>query len=130
MASADDTGATVARVDNGQFFSPTDWTHVALVYAGFAKQLQLYVNGELEEVGCADGDGVGDPACTDRVSWAEDVLSFKATSPLHLGRAMTGAYWPGSVSDVWAFQGTLTEAQIRLLAVGQPGMATEVPGVD
>ncbi|MFE9311371.1 LamG-like jellyroll fold domain-containing protein [Streptomyces sp. NPDC006706] len=134
VASADSTGATVVQVDNGQFFSPTDWTHLALVYDGFTKQLQLYVNGELEEVGCADGDGTADgSACTDRVSWADDALSFPATRPLQLGRALTGpstwgAYWPGSVSDVWAFQGTLTEAQVRQLATGQFGMATEVPG--
>ncbi|MGW7169767.1 LamG domain-containing protein [Streptomyces sp. NPDC054884] len=137
-AGTDATGATVAQVDNGQFFSPTDWTHLALVYDGFSKQLSLYVNGELEEVACADADGDGasdETACTDRFSWAEDVLSFKASQPMQLGRARTGTntwgeYWPGAVSDVWAFQGTLTDAQVALLAVGQPGMATEVPGSD
>ncbi|MEU7385006.1 LamG domain-containing protein [Streptomyces sp. NPDC042207] len=135
VASADGTGATVTQVDNGQFLRPTRWTHLALVYDGFTKQLQLYVNGQLEEVGCADTDDTSGASCEDRVSWADDVLSFKATGPMQLGRAMTGpktwgAYWPGSVSDVWAFQGTLTEAQVMQLAAGQPGMATEVPGAN
>ncbi|MFG3160469.1 LamG-like jellyroll fold domain-containing protein [Streptomyces sp. NPDC048232] len=135
MAASDTSNAAVTDVDNGQFFAPTDWTHLALVYDGFAKQLSLYVNGELEEVACADADGDGDaddPSCTGRLSFAEDVLSFKATQPMQLGRSQIGTsagdeYWPGTVSDLWTFQGTLTEAQIRLLAVGNPGMPTEVP---
>ncbi|WP_190194404.1 LamG-like jellyroll fold domain-containing protein [Streptomyces minutiscleroticus] len=135
MAAEDSTASTIAQVDNGQFFGPTDWTHLAVVYDGFAKQLSLYVNGELEEVACADADGDGtadDAVCTDRISWATDVLSFKTIQPLQLGRAKTeagtwGEYWPGAVSDVWAFQGALTDAQIAYLAVGQPGMDTDVP---
>ncbi|MFE9921101.1 LamG-like jellyroll fold domain-containing protein [Streptomyces sp. NPDC005774] len=138
MASADTTDATVAQADNGWFFSPTDWTHLALVYDGFAKHLSLYVNGELEEVACTDADGDGeadDTACTDRFSWADDVLAFKSAQPLQLGRAKTGAgtwgdYWPGAVSDVWAFQGALTGDQVRALAVGMPGLPTAVPDGD
>ncbi len=136
MASNDTTAATVVQVDNGQFFSPTDWTHLAVVYDGFTKQLSLYVNGELEEFACADDDGNGDAddtTCADRLSWADDVLTFKATQPLQLGRARTGTsswgeYWPGAVSDVWTFQGALTGSQIAQLAVGQPGTDTDVPG--
>ncbi|WP_225827042.1 LamG-like jellyroll fold domain-containing protein [Streptomyces naphthomycinicus] len=135
-AAADTSSATVTQVDNSQFFSPTEWTHLALVYDGFSKHLTLYVNGEPEVVACKDNDGDGDaddPACTDKFSWADDVLTFKAAQPMQLGRAKTGAstwgeYWPGAVSDVWAFQGALTDAQIELLAIGQPGMATDVPG--
>lgn len=138
MAMADTSGAAVTQVDNGQFFSPTEWTHLALVYDGFAKHLSLYVNGELEEFACADVDGDGDsdnPACTDRFSWADDVLTFKSAQPMQLGRAKTGTstwgdYWPGAVSDAWAFQGVLTGDQVRQLAVGMPGMPTEVPGGD
>lgn len=137
-APADTSDAAVTQVDNGQFFSPTEWTHLALVYDGFAKHLSLYVNGELEEVACADADSDGesdDSACTDRLSWAEDVLTFKSAQPMQLGRVKTGTstgddYWPGSVSDVWAFQGALTNDQVRQLAVGMPGMPTEVPGGD
>ncbi|MEV6938528.1 hypothetical protein AB0N19_29940 [Streptomyces sp. NPDC051132] len=54
---------------------------------------------------------------------------------MQLGRAKTGAstwgeYWPGAVSDVWAFQGALTDAQVELLAVGEPDLPTDVPGSD
>ncbi|WP_437115673.1 LamG-like jellyroll fold domain-containing protein [Streptomyces griseoviridis] len=135
LAAEDTATAAVTRVDNGQFNGPTDWTHLALVYDGFAKQLSLYVNGELEQLACADNDGNGesdDTACTDRLSWAEDVLTFKAAQPLQLGRARTGSatwgeYWPGVVSDVWAFQGVVTPDQVARLAVGWPGLPTEVP---
>ncbi|MFJ6570662.1 LamG-like jellyroll fold domain-containing protein [Streptomyces sp. NPDC091292] len=137
MAGADSANATVRQVENGQFYSAAEWTHLALVYDGFAKQLSLYVNGELEEVACADADGDGesdDTACTDRLSWADDVLAFKAPGSMVLGRARTdgtwGEYWPGAVSDVWAFQGALTAAQVAELAVGRPGMATDVPSGD
>ncbi|WP_307787392.1 LamG-like jellyroll fold domain-containing protein [Streptomyces musisoli] len=138
MAAADADNATVAQVDNSQFYWPTDWTHLALVYDGFSKHLTLYVNGEQEEVACKDNDGDGaadDPACTDKFSWADDVLAFKAAQPMQLGRAKTGTntgseYWPGAIADVWAFQGALSDEQIRSVAVGQPGMATEVPGVN
>ncbi|MFE7134433.1 LamG-like jellyroll fold domain-containing protein [Streptomyces sp. NPDC057638] len=136
-ASGDSTGSPVSGVDNGQFFSPTDWTHLALVYDGFAKELQLYVNGELEEVACADTDGDGQPDipnCSDRLSWTEDVHTYRATQPLQLGRSRAGTtgsqYWSGALSDVWAFQGTLTEAQVSLLSAGAPGLPTEVPGSD
>lgn len=136
MASTDTRGAAVRSVDHGGFFSSTEWTHVALVYDGSAKHLSLYVNGELEEVRCADDDGDGvqdDPSCTGRVSWADDVESFKSAQPMQLGRAKTGLhtwgqYWPGTVSDVWAFQGTLSSSQIARLSVGMPGVPTEVPG--
>ncbi|MFI1869745.1 LamG domain-containing protein [Streptomyces jumonjinensis] len=136
-ADRDATTASPVQVDNSQFHSVVDtWTHLALVYDGFAKQLSLYVNGELEEVACNDTDGDGTPdeaGCTERASWSEDVLTFRATQPLQVGRGKTGItawgdYWPGALSDVWAFQGTLTDAQVAQLAVGMPGMPTEVPG--
>ncbi len=138
MASADSADVTVDHIDNGQFFSPTEWTHLALVYDGFAKHLSLYVNGQLEEVACTDDDGDGesdDTACEDRLSWADDVLSFKSAQPMQLGRAQSGSntwgdYWPGAVSDVWAFQGALTETQVQHLAEGLPGAPTEVPDGD
>ncbi|MEV7087133.1 LamG-like jellyroll fold domain-containing protein [Streptomyces sp. NPDC093085] len=132
MADQDASSAVSTEVENGQFYGPTDWTHLAVVYDGFTKELRLYVNGELEEVACSDEDGSGETSgCADRVSWADDVLSFKANQPLQMGRLKNGSawgeFWPGALSDVWAFQGTLTDAQISQLAVGAPGMATEVP---
>ncbi|MFI1018162.1 LamG-like jellyroll fold domain-containing protein [Streptomyces sp. NPDC020965] len=135
-ADKDASSASVTQVENGMFFGPTEWTHLALVYDGFDKQLSLYVNGELEEISCtdADGDGVADSAeCAERTSWSEDVLTFSAVQSLRVGCVKTGAtcggFWPGVVSDLWAFQGTLSEAQIAKLAVGQRGMPTEVPGM-
>lgn len=138
MASEDTSDAAVTQVGNSQFFTPTEWTHLAVVYDGFAKQLSLYVNGELQEDACEDADGDGEPedtTCADAFSWADDALSFKASQPMQLGRARTGTsswgeYWPGAVSDAWAFQGALTKAQIDRLALGLPGEATDIPGAD
>ncbi|MFG2279786.1 LamG-like jellyroll fold domain-containing protein [Streptomyces asoensis] len=133
-ADADSDSAAVADIGNGMFYSPTDWNHVALVYDGFAKELRLYVNGELQETACADADDDGvqdDTGCTDIVSWSDDVLTFKAAKTLQLGRdtsgTTSGQYFPGSLSDVWVFQGALTETQIDHLALGMPGEATAVP---
>ncbi|MFF4162162.1 LamG-like jellyroll fold domain-containing protein [Streptomyces sp. NPDC001741] len=129
-----DTGnAESAEVENGRFYGPEDWTHLALVYDGFARELRLYVNGELEEVACQDADEDGVPdvtGCTDRVSHSENVVTFKATQSLQIGRDRGGAYFPGAVSDVWTFQGALDDTQIQHLATGQPGTATTVPGDD
>ncbi|GAA3867431.1 LamG domain-containing protein [Streptomyces lacrimifluminis] len=132
-AEADKTGAASADVENGQFYGPKDWTHLALVYDGFAHEMRLYVNGKLEEVACKDTDEDGEPdvaGCTDQVSSAENVLTFKAVQSLQLGRDRAGRYWPGSVSDVWTFQGALNDTQIGHLATGQPGADTTVPGND
>ncbi|MFD3735615.1 LamG-like jellyroll fold domain-containing protein [Streptomyces sp. NPDC058632] len=130
-SGADSTAAESAQVENGRFFGPEEWTHLALVYDGFARELRLYVNGELEEVACTDADDDGVPdvtGCTERVSYAENVVTFKAVQSLQLGRDRGGAYFPGSVSDVWTFQGTLDDLQIEHLAVGMPGTGTTLPG--
>jgi hypothetical protein len=136
-ADSDSDSAAVADIGNGMFYSPTDWNHVALVYDGFSKEVRLYVNGELQETACADADDDGvqdDPSCTDTVSWSDDVLTYKAAKTLQLGRDTTGTtsgqYFPGSLSDVWVFQGALTETQIDHLAVGMPGVDTAVPSGD
>ncbi|WP_319335344.1 LamG domain-containing protein [Streptomyces sp. NY05-11A] len=137
-ADADSSTATATQVENGQFYNVQDWTHLALVYDGFARDLRLYVNGELQDVACADADENGEPdvtGCTDIDSSAENVVTFKAAQNLQLGRVKTGAttwgeYFPGTVSDLWTFQGALSDAQISRLAVGMPGVATAVPGDD
>ncbi|WP_405895231.1 DNRLRE domain-containing protein [Streptomyces sp. NBC_00104] len=134
-AATDTTGAVVTSVDHAQFSRADDWTHLALVYDGLTKELTLYVNGEPESAPCEDADGDGEqdvPTCTDAFSSAENVQLFKSTQPLYLGAAKTGTttvggHWPGAVSDAWVFQGPLSEAQIGMLALGQPGMATDVP---
>jgi hypothetical protein len=136
-ADADTTTATATQVENGQFFSVQDWTHVALVYDGFARDLSLYVNGELQDVACVDADEDGEPdvtGCTDVDSSGEDIVTFRAVQNLQLGRARTGSTWgeyfPGTVSDLWTFQGALTDTQISHLAVGMPGVETAVPSGD
>ncbi|MDX3248519.1 LamG-like jellyroll fold domain-containing protein [Streptomyces sp. ME18-1-4] len=133
-ADSDSDSAAVADIGNGMFYSPTDWNHLALVYDGFSKEVRLYVNGELQETACADADDDGvqdDASCTDTVSWSDDVLTYKAAKTLQLGRDTTGTasgqYFPGSLSDVWVFQGALTEKQIDHLALGTPGAETVVP---
>ncbi|XLE02099.1 LamG domain-containing protein [Streptomyces sp. 184] len=134
LPGADSDAAGVVRVKNEQFWDVRDWNHLALVYDGLSKEARLYVNGELEEVACADDDGNGeadDPACTDRLSWAQDVLTFRAGESMQIGRSKTagtwGEYWPGAVDDVWVFQGDLTAGQIAHLALGWPDVVTDVP---
>jgi hypothetical protein len=130
-SDADSSDAESTQVQNGRFYSPEEATHLALVYDGFARELRLYVNGELETVGCQDTDDDGtpdNPDCADDVSDAENVVTFKAVQSLQLGRDRGGAYFPGSLSDVWAFQGALEEAQIQFLETYQAGQETAVPG--
>ncbi|MBQ1090289.1 LamG domain-containing protein [Streptomyces sp. B93] len=135
VVDKDTADASLSRVENRQFYGLEEWNHVALVYDGFAAELRLYVNGELEQVACPDTDGDGEPdnaVCGDQTSRAENVLTFKAARSLEIGRATAGTsgtdYWSGALSDVWTFQGALTEAQIGDLARGVAGMDTVVPG--
>ncbi|MEU3348969.1 LamG-like jellyroll fold domain-containing protein [Streptomyces sp. NPDC006700] len=124
----DDTGATVVRVKNSEFYDVRDWNHLAVVYDGFARQARLYVNGTLQEVSCDDAED-----CVGRRSWAENTLAFKATESFQVGRAKTdgawGEYFPGLIDDVWAFQGALSDEQVQKLAVSWFGLPTEVPGL-
>jgi hypothetical protein len=136
MADTDDLAqpVTVVQVNHGEFSDARSWNHLALVYDGFSKQARLYVNGNLSEVACRDDDGNGEAdvaGCEDLVPWAENALTFKATS-LQIGRSGTGTaadkYFPGAVDDVWAFQGALTEAQVELLSASFFNIPTRVPG--
>jgi hypothetical protein len=134
VADTDSATAVAVRVENQSFYSAADWNHVALVYDGFADQARLYVNGQLEQVACPDGDEDGtsdDTSCADRVSWASNTAAFPATKSLQVGRVLNGGtaaeYWPGGVDDIWAFQGALDETQISMLAQGWPGLPTRVP---
>lgn len=137
LPGADSATATTVTVENHQFYDPTEWNHLALVYDGFADQVLLYVNGQLEQVACADDDADGsqdDAACSEQVSWASNTPAFTATKSLQFGRNKAGStvgdHWSGGIDDVWAFQGALSEAQIAHLSLGMPGVATEVPGTD
>ncbi len=82
----------------------------------------------------ADGDGrLDDATCGDRVSSAENALTFTAAGALDIGltkptRATSGSeHWPGAIDDVWTFQGALTEDQIWRLAHDYVDSPTEVP---
>ena len=54
-ADADKTDASSVEVENGQFYGPEDWTHLALVHDGFAREMRLYVSAINYEV---DNDSV------------------------------------------------------------------------
>ncbi|WP_237329423.1 LamG-like jellyroll fold domain-containing protein [Streptomyces sp. CBMAI 2042] len=137
-SQADTTSAPSSNAAYGPFSGVDGWHHIALVYDGFARELRLYVNGSLEETACTDADGDGEadePTCEERISSAENVITFKATQGLNIGRTKTGAstwgeYWPGAVSDLWTFQGALRETAIAHLSQGVPGTDTTLPGND
>ncbi|MEU6340797.1 LamG domain-containing protein [Streptomyces sp. NPDC046977] len=133
MPGSDVKGATVATAEHPNFMNNTSWNHLAVVYDAFADQMRLYVDGNLQQVVCADDNQDGDPdvpGCTDAVSWNSNVLPFNATAGLQLGRGKTdgtwGEYWPGVIDDVWTFQGVASDDQIARLANGED-LAT-VPG--
>ncbi|MFJ9259786.1 LamG-like jellyroll fold domain-containing protein [Streptomyces bacillaris] len=133
LPDKDSTEASTVRVVNSEFYDAREWNHLAVVYDGFTKEARLYVNGVLQEIACGDGDGEADEAaCGNRVSWSVNTLAFKATKSLQVGRAKTGGTWgdyfPGLIDDVWAFQGTLTDAQVEKLAGTWFDIPTEVPG--
>ncbi|MFE5074680.1 LamG-like jellyroll fold domain-containing protein [Streptomyces halstedii] len=134
LRDQDGTGASVRQVSNSDFYDVRDWNHLAVVYDGFAKEVRLYVNGSLQEVACGDEDGNGDAddaSCEDLIAWAENVLTFKAGKSLQVGRAKSagtwGGYFPGSIDDVWAFQGALEDSQVERLANAWFDLPTEVP---
>ncbi|MFI7099664.1 LamG-like jellyroll fold domain-containing protein [Streptomyces sp. NPDC050161] len=127
MPDKDGSSAAYERVTNTEFYDVREWNHLAVVYDGFAKQARLYVNGILQEVSCAEGDG----SCEDRASTGENVISFKANDALQVGRVRKDGAWSeyfgGSVDDVWVFQGALNDSQIEELAGSWFDVPTEVP---
>ncbi|MYW08088.1 LamG domain-containing protein [Streptomyces sp. SID2563] len=133
LPDKDESTATVSSVASTEFFSVTDWNHLAVVYDGFAKEIRLYVNGSLQDAPCEDAEGdeqPDDPACKDIAAWAGDALSFKASKSFQVGRAKgdaSGTYFAGSVDDVWAFQGALDDSQIQQLRGSYFDIPTEVP---
>lgn len=132
---AEDTAGTgTDSVSNTEFYDARDWNHLALVYDGFAKEARLYVNGVLQETACTDADGNGEAdetSCQDLIAWADNVLTFKASGTLQVGRAKTadafGQYFPGVIDDVWAFQGALDDSQVQQLAGSFWDIPTDVP---
>ncbi|MEU6994654.1 LamG-like jellyroll fold domain-containing protein [Streptomyces sp. NPDC046465] len=134
LPASDSADAPVTRVASTEFESATLWNHLAVVYDGFAKELRLYVNGQLQEVACGDADGDGDadnPACEDLIAWADNALAFSATKSLQVGKAKgdaAGTYFAGLIDDVWTVQGALSDAQILKMASSFYGLPTDVPG--
>ncbi|MFF4283447.1 LamG-like jellyroll fold domain-containing protein [Streptomyces kronopolitis] len=137
LPRTDTTDAKLDWAGNAlSFNSVTDWNHIAVVYDGLAKQARIYVNGQLGEAACLDGNDDGqadDAACVEAVPWAENVISFQALKSLQLGRAKGrgsfGDYWPGAIDDVWTFQGALSDTQVSRIASEMDGLPTEVPDV-
>ncbi|MFJ7997948.1 LamG-like jellyroll fold domain-containing protein [Streptomyces sp. NPDC096310] len=134
LPDSDGSDATVRLVGNTEFYDMRDWNHLAVVYDGFAKEARMYVNGVLQEAACGDEDGDGptdDTSCEDLISWADDVLTFKAGKSLQVGRVKTagkwGEYFPGSVDDVWTFQGALSDVQVEKMTNSFFDIPTEVP---
>ncbi|MEV0254748.1 LamG domain-containing protein [Streptomyces sp. NPDC050732] len=134
LPASDSADAPVTKVASTEFESVTQWNHLAVVYDGFAKEIRLYVNGNLQEVACGDADGDGeadDTACEDLIAWADNALAFSATKSLQVGKAKgdaTGTYFAGQVDDVWTIQGALSDAQITKMASSLFGLPTDIPG--
>ncbi|MEV6973226.1 LamG-like jellyroll fold domain-containing protein [Kitasatospora sp. NPDC093806] len=112
------TGGTRTRTAHTSAISVMEnWTHLAVSYDAFADRLFLYVNGQVENQGCADGD----KTCTPHISWAPGVPQpYEAGGGVQFGRnkesGAWGEYFSGELDDVWLFQGVLSPAQIGKLA--------------
>ncbi|MBO0882002.1 MAG: LamG domain-containing protein, partial [Mycobacterium sp.] len=88
------------------------WTHLIGVYDAAAKQLKLYVNGQLNSV-------------------VNNVVAWNARGGLQIGRSLyDGAYhnyWPGDVDDIKLFREAVTDTDAQALAVnGNPSAAVAV----
>lgn len=134
LADKDSTKATIADVSSTEFYDVEEWNHLAVVYDGVSKEASLYVNGNLQVAPCRDDDGDGkvdEAGCLDLIAWGENILTHKATRTFQVGAATTagkaGQYFPGTVDDVWAFQGALNASQVEQLASALSGLPTEVP---
>ncbi|MDX8146929.1 LamG domain-containing protein [Lentzea sp. BCCO 10_0061] len=75
-----------------------DWTHLTGVYDAQARQIRLYVNGELEAT-------------------ASRTKGFNATGPLMIGRGKwhgdTGFEWRGSLDEVRVFSRAVAPEEVR-----------------
>ncbi|WP_049567707.1 LamG-like jellyroll fold domain-containing protein [Streptomyces sp. SBT349] len=127
VPDADTATASVVSVANPRPYDPLEWNHVAVVYDGFRREVELYVNGLRVEVPCSDE---AQSACGG-MSWGGNVLSFRAGHSLQVGRSRTAGawdeYWPGSIDDLWVFKGALTGDQIAWLSGRWGDIPTEIP---
>ncbi|WP_281904608.1 LamG-like jellyroll fold domain-containing protein [Phytohabitans aurantiacus] len=85
---------------------PDEWTHLAAVYDPVAKQVRLYVGGQLAGV-------------------AARATAFHATGPFVIGRGkwdgVVGNYWRGAIDEVRAYSRVLSDAEIQGI-VAQSGV--------
>ncbi|MEU5028352.1 LamG domain-containing protein [Streptomyces milbemycinicus] len=117
VTSRDDSGAAVSTArDVGHY--PNDENigdHLALVYDATAREVRLYVNGELAGA---------------ETMW---VNSWDlSTTRLDVGRAATGSdsgdFFSGAVDEVRVFQGALGDEAVSMLSVLESGASLPEPG--
>jgi hypothetical protein len=102
MSSKDASGDTATRVYSRQETVVGRWTHLVGVYDAAARQIRLYVDGEL----------TGTAAFT---------TAWQANGPMQIGRTRYGGgygnYWPGAVDDMRVYTGVLSRTEIDNLAL-------------
>lgn len=100
--SVDGPNPTAYRAYSTAKATATTWTRLAGVYDAASKQLQLYVNGQLQQT-------VGDPT------------PYVSSGPLVMGRAQyygnATDWFHGALSNVEVFNQALTAAQINAVPV-------------
>jgi hypothetical protein len=100
FASADGEPATWGGAASSQQPVTGQWVHLAGVYDAAARQLRIYVNGQL---------GGSQP-------WTS---TWHATGPVAIGRGMwrgqPSEHWPGSIDEVRLYTRALSEADVRAI---------------
>ncbi|MGW0434878.1 LamG-like jellyroll fold domain-containing protein [Micromonospora sp. NPDC003197] len=101
VSSKDAAGETAVRAFSRAEAVVGRWTHLVGVYDSAARQIRLYVDGQL------------DSSATFTTAW-------QASGPVQVGRAQYAdaysSYWPGSLDDVRVYQGGLSQTEIDNLA--------------
>lgn len=135
LPGTDDEDATVVRLGNSNFYSVTDWNHIAVVHDAVRKETRLYVNAIEEYRNCPDDDGDGradDETCVPGVLRAHGAGTFTADTSFQVGRFAkdtTGTgHFPGVIDDVWLFRGALNDRQVQELCASWFDFPTVVPG--
>lgn len=102
--NASDSPSSVVRAVASSPPALNTWTHLVGTYHAATGQLDLYVNGKL------DGPAV-------------DTTPFGTSGPFAIGRGKWNGsltdWFPGQISDVEAFNYTLTPAEVTALDQGQ-----------
>ena len=94
--------------------APAQWTHVFAVYDSGARQVRLYVNGEL-------------------AGTAARTKGFNASGPMLVGRGRDGGqpanFWPGGVDEVRAYNRALSADEIQGI-IGRDGVPAGIWRLD